>query len=591
MHLKLIRIIAKQEWNSIFRSKVPLALYAVLLAVSLLATFTGWQYVSKFSAQQATAREEVHDHWMKQPERHPHRVAHYGYLVFREKSPLSFFDFGLDSYVGNSVFLEAHRQNTVNMSEAGFSNGMLRFGELSMAMVLQVLVPLLIIFIGFQTVAGLKQNGVLKILLCQRASYLDILLGKTMGLTAVTWLLFLPLLLFSLFCGMISLGHINAESMLRIVMIVTLYGLYFLVITMLVVAVSAMAKSAKNALMTLVLIWILFFIVIPKSAQTLGNSLYEAPDKIAFEHGIENDVSKEGDSHNPDDPHFSELKINTLKKYGVDSIQALPVNYGALVMQEGENITSRIFNQHYDRLISIYKAQNSVSSVLSFADPYLAIPLVSIWIFLCILFPGIANVIVNNRIPVPEAAETAIRQREGYHEKWDLPKTPTMEKFYAVYPQYRKYPIPQDQYSPGWYYAMQFAGDLESATSSERLFEKLSQRQLLSETIASVNPVIAAQQLLNKIANTDLVSHIRYLQSVKAHHRNIREYFYPFIFENTPTESLNWAGYPPYKPNAYTRDPLTGGILAILIWSALSLGVSIFLFKRNFIQIKDAQNA
>jgi ABC-2 type transport system permease protein len=300
-------------------------------------------------------------------------VAHYGYLVFRGKSPLSFFDFGLDSYVGNSVFLEAHRQNTVNMSEAGFSNGMLRFGELSMAMVLQVLVPLFIIFIGFQTVAGLKQNGVLKILLCQRASYLDILLGKTMGLTAVTWLLFLPLLLFSLFCGMISLGHINAESMLRIVMIVTLYGLYFLVITMLVVAVSAMAKSAKNALMTLVLIWILFFIVIPKSAQTLGNSLYEAPDKIAFEHGIENDVSKEGDSHNPDDPHFSELKINTLKKYGVDSIQALPVNYGALVMQEGENITSRIFNQHYDRLISIYKAQNSVSSVLSFADPYLAI--------------------------------------------------------------------------------------------------------------------------------------------------------------------------------------------------------------------------
>jgi ABC-2 type transport system permease protein len=373
MHLKLIRIIAKQEWNSIFRSKVPLALYAVLLAVSLLATFTGWQYVSKFNAQQATAREEVHDHWMKQPERHPHRVAHYGYLVFREKSPLSFFDFGLDSYVGNSVFLEAHRQNTVNMSEAGFSNGMLRFGELSMAMVLQVLVPLFIIFIGFQTVAGLKQNGVIKILLCQRASYLDILLGKTMGLTALTWLMFLPLLLFSLFGGMISLGLINAESVLRIVMIVTLYGLYFLVITMLVVAISAMAKSAKNALMGLVLIWILFFIVIPKSAQTLGNSLYEAPDKIAFEHGIENDVSKEGDSHNPDDPHFSELKINTLKKYGVDSIQALPVNYGALVMQEGENITSRIFNQHYDRLISIYKAQNSVSSVLSFADPFLAI--------------------------------------------------------------------------------------------------------------------------------------------------------------------------------------------------------------------------
>ena len=374
MQLNFIQIIARQEWNSIFRSKIPLALYAVLLTVSLLASFTGWQYVSRFNEQQAAAREEVHDHWMNQPNRHPHRVAHYGYLVFREKSPLSFFDFGLDSYVGNSVFLEAHRQNTVNMSEAGFSNGMLRFGELSMAMVLQVLVPLFIIFIGFHTVAGLKQNGVLKILLCQRASYLDILLGKTLGLTLVTWALFLPLLFTSLLVGIVSLsGHFSMESFFRAGLIVLLYSLYFLVITMLVVAVSAVSSNARNALMVLVLVWIVFFIVIPKSAQTLGNSLFEAPDKIAFEHSIEEDVSKEGDSHNPDDPHFSTLKAATLKKYGVDSIQALPVNYGALVMQEGENISSRIFNTHYDRLIQTYKMQNSVSSVLAFADPFLAI--------------------------------------------------------------------------------------------------------------------------------------------------------------------------------------------------------------------------
>ncbi|CAN0504314.1 unnamed protein product, partial [Phaeothamnion confervicola] len=179
--------------------------------------------------QQKHAHQQVHDQRMSQPNRHPHRVAHYGYLVFREKSPLSFFDFGLDSYVGNSVFLEAHRQNTVNMSEAGFSNGMLRFGELSMAMVLQLLVPLFIIFIGFQTVAGLKQNGVLKILLCQRASYWDILVGKTAGLTAVCWALFLPLLLLSLIAGnLLITGDTSTETLLRIVLLAILYALYFL---------------------------------------------------------------------------------------------------------------------------------------------------------------------------------------------------------------------------------------------------------------------------------------------------------------------------------------------------------------------------
>ncbi|HEV7382200.1 MAG TPA: ABC transporter permease subunit, partial [Dyadobacter sp.] len=198
MQPELIRIIARQEIKSIFRERVSWILYLILVGISVLAVYTGWSYVRQFNKQQLSAKNEVTKHWMNQPERHPHRVAHYGYLVFREKSALSFFDYGLDSYVGNSVFLEAHRQNTVNMSEAGFSNGMLRFGELSMAMVLQMLVPLFLIFIGFHTVAGLKQSGVLKILLCQKASYFDILIGKTLGITFVSWVLFLPLISLSL---------------------------------------------------------------------------------------------------------------------------------------------------------------------------------------------------------------------------------------------------------------------------------------------------------------------------------------------------------------------------------------------------------
>lgn len=220
-----------------------------------------------------------------------------------------------------------------------------------------------------------------------------------------------------------------------------------------------------------------------------------------------------------------------------------------------------------------------------------ATAMVCIWIFLCMLFPGVANITVNRMVPLPEAAETTIRQREGYHAKWDQPKKPTMEKFYAQYPQYRKYPIPDDRYSPGWYYAMQFSGDLESAYSAEKLFEKLRRRQQFSEHVAVFDPVIAAQQSFNKVANTDLTSHIRYLQAVKAHHRQVREYFYPFIFENTPTERIDWTGYPAYQPTAYITESIRAGATTILIWSVLSLATSLALFNRNFIRIKDIQNA
>jgi len=231
--------------------------------------------------------------------------------------------------------------------------------------------------------------------------------------------------------------------------------------------------------------------------------------------------------------------------------------------------------------------------VISFgkSSSFNATILISIWIFLCILFPGISNLLISEQIPVPEALETTVKQREGYHQKWDLPKKPTMETFYAAYPAYRKYPIPEDKYSSGWYYAMQYAGDVESTQSSASLFTKLNQRQSMAETISLFDPVILSQQLLNRIANTDINNHIDYLQSVKRYHKLLREFFYPYIFEETLTENVAWHAYPKYQPEAYQASPAFAGIAAIMTWSAVLLMVSIGLFKRNFIIKTSAQNA
>jgi ABC-2 type transport system permease protein len=224
---------------------------------------------------------------------------------------------------------------------------------------------------------------------------------------------------------------------------------------------------------------------------------------------------------------------------------------------------------------------------LNKSSSFNATTMVGIWIFLCILYPGIANILINRGVPVPEATQTAIDQREGYHEKWDLPKAPTMEKFYAAYPQYRKYPIPEDRYSSGWYYAMQFAGDQESANSSAKLFEKLHIREQLAEVAGLFNPVVGIQQLFNKVANTDLSAHIRYLSSVKEHHKNVRAYFYPFIFEETPTEDLDWHAYPTYQSAGYIPESIKSHIFSFAGWEILLFGISIILLRRNFIHIQD----
>ena len=335
MNLKRVKLIASEEWKSINRQKVLIYLVVIIVAVLSLAAYIGWENVRHHNEEQEHYQSEVVQQWENQPDRHPHRVSHYGYLVFRDKYPLSAFDFGVNSYVGNSVFLEAHRQNTMNMSDASFSNGILRFGELSMALIFQLILPLFIIFIGFGSVSGLKQNGVLKLILVQNTTYKDLIFGKTFLLVAS-------------------------------------YSVYFLIFSFVVVVFSALNKTPKSTLLVLLIIWFSMVFILPKAAQTLGANIYEAPNKNDFDISIHNQIKKEGDSHNPDDQHFKELKEEILKKYNVNSIEELPINYGGLVFAEGEKITTKIFGEKFEELIKIYQNQNKVSEFLGFANPYLA---------------------------------------------------------------------------------------------------------------------------------------------------------------------------------------------------------------------------
>lgn len=370
--MKRIKLIAIEEWKNINRQKSLRYLVLLLLGILLLSAYIGWESVKHHNQEQEHYQSQVVEQWETQPDRHPHRVSHYGYLVFRDKYPLSAFDFGVDSYVGNSVFLEAHRQNTMNMSDASFSNGLLRFGEMSMGLIFQLIIPLFIVFIGFGTISNLKQNGVLKLILIQNTTYREVILGKTLGLFSVVVFYFLPILCLGLwFSSFIS----NDEEgvFVRSLLLVLLYSFYFLLVCFGVVLVSAFSKTAKSSLLSLLLIWFLMVFVLPKASQTLGASIYEAPNKNEFDISIHHQIKKEGDSHNPDDPHFKELKNKILQKYKVKSIEELPINYGGLIFAEGEKITTRIFNEKYEELIKIYQNQNKISEYLGFVNPYLAV--------------------------------------------------------------------------------------------------------------------------------------------------------------------------------------------------------------------------
>lgn len=340
----------------------------------IFAAFSGWENFKNQHEMQEKFQTQSRKDWLSNPNKHPHRMAHYGNFAFRPKAPLSVFDFGMESFFGNSIYLEAHKQNTVNFSEAGFSTGILRFGEISIAMILQVLLPLLIFFLGFASISSERENGTLKILLSQGLSWRQLLVGKSYGLIGVMLRIFVPLVIAVSFLWVIvQEDNITLDESLRLFLIVLSYFIYLSIFCVIAVLISAISKTSKTALTSLIGLWLMLTIVLPRASQALGKAIYATPSKVKFESGIDEDIVKVGDSHNPDDPYFKALKDSLLTTYGVDSVQKLPFNYGGFQMKIGEKISANIYQKHQQELLTIYDQQNSFSKAMAFFNPFMAI--------------------------------------------------------------------------------------------------------------------------------------------------------------------------------------------------------------------------
>ncbi|RYD83231.1 MAG: DUF3526 domain-containing protein [Sphingobacteriales bacterium] len=372
------RIIARHFLQSIVRSGAMLPLYIIWL---LLIAYAGYSSFDQYTTQnkniefyQHTARES----WEANPDKHPHRMAHFGSFAFRVKHPLSMFDNGMESFTGNAVYLEAHKQNTSNFSEAGFSTGLLRFGEMSISMLLQILLPLIIFFLGFNAIAQQRENGTLKILLSQGAGFRNIILGNSIGLFAIAAMFLLPALLMA---GLLAVLQNNAAANAGLAgraLVIFLSSIAFIwIMSLIAVCVSALSNTGRTALLKLLGIWLLMAVVLPKTLQAAGSYIHPAPGKIEMEAAVETDILKLGDSHNPDDAHYKRLKDSLLAVHKVDSIQQLPFNYSGFQMQEGERMSAQVYNAHLKRLHDIYDRQNAISYASAFINPLTGIKNIS----------------------------------------------------------------------------------------------------------------------------------------------------------------------------------------------------------------------
>jgi len=366
--MNVVARVAGGEWQHLLRTRLALTVILMMLGLIAIAAASSAYQLTHEAAVRASYQQEAEDAFRNQPARHPHRVVHYGHYVFRNPSPLSAIDPGVDTYTGRSIFLEGHRRNTATFAEARETSVLTRFGAVSPAFVLQVIAPLLLILIGYTSVVRERERGTLLQLIAQGVSPASLIKGKAVAIGGVAALAASPLLISALW-----LGLKYPTELLPALMLLAGHLAYLAFWVILIVAVSALAKSARTALILLMIIWSVTTVLIPRIAADVAATAAPAQTQTEMDIMIQREMRTVGDSHNINDAGFASFQDQVLAEYGVDRIEDLPVNYRGLVSLQGEAAGSEVMNRYAAQLHAIQRQQSQIINAFSVISPYLAI--------------------------------------------------------------------------------------------------------------------------------------------------------------------------------------------------------------------------
>jgi len=344
----------------------------VLLCLSLLG---GWFQRHQVEQAHASAQTMSWSQWLEQGDKNPHSAAHFGVQQFRPVSPLSLVDPGVDSYVGSVTLLEAHYQNPFSFRTAQDKPAFARFADLTAASTLQLLIPLLIILLTFQSVSGEREKGTLRQLLSLGVHPVRLGSGKVLGIMLAMLTLLLPAALI----GAVALllagpGHeAVADVGIRLSLLALAYLGYFMLVVLVSVAVSAFAASSRVAIGILLGLWACNGLIAPRIASDLARSVVELPSSFSFQNGIETDIANGFDGHPPRAERQAILRDSVLVAYGVASVQELPFNFAGLSFQYGEEFGNLVYDRHFGDLKERMELQGHVHQMVGFVAPHLAI--------------------------------------------------------------------------------------------------------------------------------------------------------------------------------------------------------------------------
>lgn len=362
--------IAAREWLEFRRDRRLLLAALLVVALALAAALASLVQVRNAEADRLAAATLDRQTWVGQGARNPHSAAHFATWAFRPQTPLSVLDPGVTPYAGSAIWMEAHARNPAAARPVADSAAGSFAGGFSTAFLLQMVVPLLLFGVGAGMVARERERGTLRLALASGAEAPAMVRAKAGALMRIAALIALPVAGAGLLAALLA----GPADPVRLLLWLLAHALFLMAIAAIAVAVSALSQRSLSALTLLAALWLVMLLAVPRIEAALADRLAPAPSTEAFWGAVKADMELLPDVFgNGADAFGAEMA----KRYGVGTVEELPVNFAGLQLDAAERAEADVHNRHYARLHAIYERQREVLRWLGLLSPLVPLQAVS----------------------------------------------------------------------------------------------------------------------------------------------------------------------------------------------------------------------
>lgn len=377
---RVIRALVTKELREVLRDGRYRLLALCMFGLVLVTLGFSHREAEHIRAERAEAQRVADDHFVEQGEKNPHVAAHYGTYVFKPTGPLTLVNPGVDAFAGVALKLEAHKRNSMQGARARDGTALARFSRLSVSSVIELLLPLLIITLGFGSWSAEREQGTLRQVASLGVEPARMLLGKCLALGVVTLSVLVPSALcvagFLLWGGSTGAGDAAATSgASRLAALLASYLVYCAVWVLLTLWVSARASSSRSALVALLGVWVVTSLIVPRLATDLAMRWVDVPSHAEMSEQVRRSLVAGLPGGQEREARVSVLSEQLLEQQGFAGAEALMDDslLNGIELQAEALFENEVLDHHFSLYETQLGKQERAAQLLGAVSPMLTV--------------------------------------------------------------------------------------------------------------------------------------------------------------------------------------------------------------------------